>query len=249
VDDELARLPESLRAPVVLCYLEGLTHEEAARQLGWPVGTVRSRMARSRDRLRQRLARRGFGGDDVALAVSLSSPPVSTSLIDATVVASLGLARSNVATLAKGVLAVMMLARWKTIGLAALVVLAGTAGFQTLSHRINRFHTNLAISARQNARLESEIKVLRAELEAIRAGNPPPAGAKPALDAPAATDSADAQPRGRRVPAADSPSYFRVSDKLLLVISPQANRIVAFDPTIRAYRGEDTQMSPIRPRP
>jgi RNA polymerase sigma factor (sigma-70 family) len=57
--EEIDRLPGRFRTPVVLCYLEGLTHEEAARQLGCPVGTVRSRLARGRDRLRHRLDRRG----------------------------------------------------------------------------------------------------------------------------------------------------------------------------------------------
>jgi len=60
VHQEVNRLPEKYRAPIVLCYLEGLTHDEAASRLSWPVGTVRSRLARARDRLRTRLARRGM---------------------------------------------------------------------------------------------------------------------------------------------------------------------------------------------
>jgi RNA polymerase sigma factor (sigma-70 family) len=58
--EEVDRLPFNFRAPIVLCYFEGSTHEGAARQLGWPVGTVRGRLARARDLLRARLTRRGL---------------------------------------------------------------------------------------------------------------------------------------------------------------------------------------------
>ncbi len=64
--EELGRLPERYRAAFVLCYLEGHTCEAAARRLGWPVGTVKSRLARGRERLRGRLIRRGVVPDEAS---------------------------------------------------------------------------------------------------------------------------------------------------------------------------------------
>jgi HlyD family secretion protein len=61
VHDEINRLPEKYRAPIVLCDLEGRTHQEAARFLGWPIGTVKSRQSQGRGLLRDRLLRRGMG--------------------------------------------------------------------------------------------------------------------------------------------------------------------------------------------
>ena len=56
---ELERLPDAYRRPVTLCYLEGMTHQEAAARLGWPVGTVKVRLFRGRRLLKDRLDRRG----------------------------------------------------------------------------------------------------------------------------------------------------------------------------------------------
>jgi HlyD family secretion protein len=61
IHEEVNGLPEKYRAPVVLCDLEGRTHQEAARFLGWPIGTVKSRQLQGRRLLRDRLARRGLG--------------------------------------------------------------------------------------------------------------------------------------------------------------------------------------------
>ncbi len=130
--EELARLPESLRSPVVLCYLEGLTHDEAARQLQWPVGTVRSRMARARGLLRRRLAKRGFLPEEGTFATALAGHVVPVELINRTVKNSLafatrkaaanGLATTSATFLAKGVLRAMTLSKLKTVGLAVVAI-------------------------------------------------------------------------------------------------------------------------------
>ncbi len=141
LDEELARLPELLRVPLVLCYLEGLTHEEAAERLRWPVGTVRSRLARGRDKLRRRLTRRGLTADDATLTATVASQPVSSLLLDATVRVSLefttrqakatALASATATALAKGVLHAMMISKLKFLGAVTLACVFAWGGLRT----------------------------------------------------------------------------------------------------------------------
>jgi uncharacterized protein (TIGR03067 family) len=93
--EELGRLPEKYRAPLVLCYIEGPTHEAVARQLRWPLGTVRVRIARGRDLLGTRLTRRGLTPAAVLLALSLlptAAADVAPRLVEHTVRAAAGVA-------------------------------------------------------------------------------------------------------------------------------------------------------------
>lgn len=83
LDTELAALPEKYRVPLVLCYLQELSYEEAARRAGCPVGALRGRLERGKERLRKRLARYGLPLAAPALIVGCP-PPLSAALIETT---------------------------------------------------------------------------------------------------------------------------------------------------------------------
>jgi RNA polymerase sigma factor (sigma-70 family) len=87
LDDEVSRLPEKYRVPIVLCYLEGKTLEETARYLGCPKGTIATRLTRARERLRRRLRRRGVVVPILVLSALLSEETASAA-VPATLAAS-----------------------------------------------------------------------------------------------------------------------------------------------------------------
>jgi RND family efflux transporter MFP subunit len=137
---EIERLPERFRAPVVLCDLEGCSLQQAARHLGWRLGTVKSRQARARERLRDRLRRLGLT-PNAALVGSGAlptgpDPVVSPALVEETTraavqfVACRSAVRASILSLAQGVLGAMTLARWSKVVpvLVALGAVVGGAG-------------------------------------------------------------------------------------------------------------------------
>ena len=140
LEEELHRLPERHRAPLVLCYLEGNTNDRAAEILGCPRGSMAARLARAVGRLRECLARRGFVAPSTVVAATLAAAgaraAVPLPLVDDTVRAALWFARGGASTavpasarsaaLAAGVLRTLLPSRLKIAG--ALLLTAALLG-------------------------------------------------------------------------------------------------------------------------
>jgi RNA polymerase sigma factor (sigma-70 family) len=137
LDQELSRLPDKYRVPIILCHLEGQAHHEAAQQLGWPDGTLSGRLSRGRALLAKRLARRGLALSAGSLAAAVSpntSSACPSTTAESTVKAAMALARGRAAlgalasptvtTLVEGVLKTMFLRKF----IPALIVLAVALG-------------------------------------------------------------------------------------------------------------------------
>jgi RNA polymerase sigma factor (sigma-70 family) len=141
LDEELQRLPEKYRIPLVLSYLQGLTNREVAELMGRPIGTVFTRLYRGRELLRKRLIRRGVvvpvGALSMALAERATAAPLSEGLVRGLVKTALmfaagsgtaaGALSPNVAVLTEGVLKMLWLSRLRFICATLMVLaLAGT---------------------------------------------------------------------------------------------------------------------------
>jgi len=150
LDEELQRLPEKYRAPLILCYLEGLAQDQAAKRLGWRVGPLKWRLEQGRERLRRRLVQRG-----ISLASALTATVLLPSASTATVPLSLRLATIQAATwfaggmtlagtnispsvtaMAEGVLHAMLLAKRKMAAALLLSLTLAIAGVGGLGYQV-----------------------------------------------------------------------------------------------------------------
>lgn len=139
LDAELSLLPAKYREPLVLCYLEGMTHEAAARALGWPSGSMAKRLDHACALLRQRLTRRGIGVSTALLSTLFAEtaradmPPALLDQISAAATAfALGggsattLISARTAAYAEGILHTMTMTKLKVA--AALLMCLGILG-------------------------------------------------------------------------------------------------------------------------
>ena len=203
---EIARLPDRYRAPVVLCCLEGMTQQKAAGQLGLPLGTLQSRLARGRERLRRRLIRRGLAPSMVLSAAVFPSTgargAVSSALLAATIDAAnkysavnaggTAIAATSLSYLTQGALKSMFLHDLRLISAAILAVVVAASGVGVWARQESKVAPDRA--PEQATRIEEPIPVK--EIDPLTAEDLPNESA--ASETPSALKYGDGQADGKK---------------------------------------------------
>jgi RNA polymerase sigma factor (sigma-70 family) len=167
LDLELAQLPQHYRTPLILCHLQGRTKEEAARQLGWPVGSVSGRLARAKKMLKARLLHRGFAPSLVAgaLLTPRLDAQLPTLLVQATTLLASNFAHhaapsasATAVGLAQGVITSMFLTKLKWSAAVVLVSLlclsGGVWAWSSTGHAVSLQGTKETVETREGSLLD-----------------------------------------------------------------------------------------------
>jgi len=191
LDEAIDRLPTKYRVPVILCYLEGKTNEEAAVVLGCPTSTVATRLARARARLRAGLGRRGVGitagvlaaalaGLDAGAAITAPAAVAKTAAVFVLTRSVAGTVSARAAVLTQGALRAMSTSRMKVVG-----------GFLTALCLAALGPSLMALRAATN---DPTVRASAAERVAIVAGDQEDMAA---AETDAADEAADQQPQDK----------------------------------------------------
>ena len=178
IDQELEHLPQIYRVPLVLCYLEGKSNAEAAKELGWPLGSVKGRLSRGRDVLRKRLQKRGLtlaGATLVALlAEHAASAAVPGTLLMSTTNAATAFAIGKTVSASGQALALANeLLRAATLGSLVKSAFVGVALTLTISASA-MFAGQTFVEENAAGKLEPHAPKNRAQLVAPDANRIPP---------------------------------------------------------------------------
>jgi RNA polymerase sigma factor (sigma-70 family) len=182
LDREIARLPERYRVPVILCYFEGKTHEQAGQELGCPAGTIGSRLARARARLQARLTRCGIALTVPALTVLLSEQALA-SLVPSGLVtttrhygclllsdpSAAQVIPSNVHVLLQGAMRMLTMVKIKAAAIVLATLLLCGSGVATLVYRLQAAQPDAGVEPRDDA-LSRDLKLLQGRWQLLHGG-------------------------------------------------------------------------------
>lgn len=170
--EELDKLSPKLRAPLLLCYLEGNTRDQASQQLNLSMGTLKRRLKQAKDVLQQRLTSKGYALSFAVLAslsTQIRSASVPSGLIPSTKSASLAFAVNETSSvkisltsieLAKGHLRTMLLRRLSIVFLVAVFIISGGIGIMTLVNASSdKVNAKKPLPKKINQPVEDETKI------------------------------------------------------------------------------------------
>jgi RNA polymerase sigma factor (sigma-70 family) len=232
LDEELARLPERHRSAIILCELEGLSRRQAAVRLGVSEGTLSSRLARGKARLREQLTRRGVALSATAVAGifardarAVSVPPAlfDSTIRCATLIAGgsslAGVVSTSVATLTEGVLKAMLLSKLKIVGLGLITLVLVTGGVGVVAQDHPSSEDRLKALERKIDRL---IEVLGGFNRSASTARVPATGGPITTAAPAAAPAGPALAGARPTPALVPPVPVALVPRPLVAPEPPA---------------------------
>ncbi|MDE2507836.1 MAG: sigma-70 family RNA polymerase sigma factor [Planctomycetota bacterium] len=234
IDDEVARLPSRYRDAIVCCHLEGLGIEETSRRLGHPSGTVKSRLARGRELLRSRLARRGLAPTTATIATLLlaeesraaARTAVAGELANQTIRAAVRCAAAGpAATLAAGAVSATVVSlsegAFSMFGMLKVAAVAAVPLGMLGSSAIFALEDGPAVALDKPA-VAQAVPTIKPRVADVKPATPSPEPLRDAISA-APGFSSDLDPQGNPPPPPDAPPAVPLAPSELATVEDLIN--------------------------